>query len=169
MTRNIGTIHSHLLAFVPHDGVPSPTHLTFSNRSGLGMGSRCRLASCSRVRSMFLSFSRTYLHQRTWSLWCYSVVILIKSWFLTSKSMICTQKSFKNLDILNITTKDNTLNRALSVLIHFFSKCSMCHILWEVPGDLQKTIKYSAYIPSRERRWKINNIYSVPMTCQAMC
>lgn len=33
---------------------------TFSKRSGLGIGSLCRLASCSRVRSMFLSFRRTY-------------------------------------------------------------------------------------------------------------
>ena len=38
----------------------TPTTLTFSKRSGLGIGSLCRLASCSRVRSMFLSFRRTY-------------------------------------------------------------------------------------------------------------
>lgn len=34
--------------------------ITFSNLSGLGIGNLCRLASCSRVRSMFLSFRRTY-------------------------------------------------------------------------------------------------------------
>lgn len=118
---------------------PRPTtSLTFSNRSGLGIGNTCRLASCSRVRSMFLSFSRTNLYQRTQSLWCYSVITIIKLWFLTSKLMICSQKSFRNLKIHNILTKNNPSKRAISIFIHLFNKFSMCHILYEVPGDIKK-------------------------------
>lgn len=40
------------------------TDVTFSNRSGLGMGFCCRFDSCSKVKSMFFSFNRTYLGQK---------------------------------------------------------------------------------------------------------
>lgn len=60
--RNIRTIYSFPFSFHPIQSLRSHKP-TFSNRSGLGIGNLCRLASCSKVRSMFLSFRRTYLYQ----------------------------------------------------------------------------------------------------------